>query len=99
MLNQIHKCDGCGKLYRPLYEMFDVILDRQFVERFGMDEYFQQAHKVFINPFPLSQYWQPMSDNYVVRFADGIRSCPYCDLIELENSEQYYIKFFKELNR
>lgn len=26
-------------------------------------------------------------------------SCPYCDLVELENVEQHYIKFFKELNR
>lgn len=78
--------------------MFDVILDAQFVERFGMDGYFQQAKKAFINPLPIHRYWEAMSGSQVIRFVDGIRSCPYCDLIELENSEQYYINFFKELN-
>lgn len=37
------------------------------------------------------------TDSQSVRFVDGIRSCPYCDVIELEEPEMYYVNFFKEL--
>ena len=97
MLNQIQRCSGCGKPYHPLYDMFDVRLDIQFVERFGMDEYFQLSRKVFINPLPINIRWAMDTDSQSVRFVDGIRSCPYCDVIELEEPEMYYVKFFKEL--
>lgn len=96
MLNQIHKCCNCNKPYRPLYDMFDVILDAQFVELFGTDEYFQQSKKVFINPLPIHK-WDAMSGNQVIKFVEGIRSCPYCDTFEFECPEQYYVKFFSEL--
>ena len=98
MLNQIHRCKVCDKIYRPLYDMFDVELDNMFVERFGIDEYFQQAAKVFLNPAPINIHYSPVTNSKTVRFCDVIRMCPYCDTFDADDTSKYYVEFFRNFH-
>ena len=99
MLSQIHRCKCCDRIYRPLYDMFDVELDDMFVRRFGMDEYIQQSRNMFLNPAPIDLKYSPMTDRKTARFCDVIRMCPYCDTFDCEDTSKYYVEFFTKFQQ
>jgi hypothetical protein len=74
-----------------------MIVDEEFVSRFGWSEYFGQADKVFVNAVPYKIGFDFRTGHTKLIILDAFYACPFCDLVYADDPEPYYENVMKEL--